>query len=75
MKEKFTKFMKKHHAWDEFKVEIRPYTISDLTAQFEEAYEFLLCDGCIFFWRSAKTDIDWRVLNEKWEEHLKEETC
>ena len=72
MKEKFIAFMKQRHAFEEFKKEIRPYTMSDLTAQFIDAYEFVLCDGCIFFWRLSTTGIDWETLNKEWKEVCRE---
>jgi len=67
MKEKFIRFLKDHHAFDEFKIEIRPYTMQDLNAQLMDASEFVLQDGCIFYWLSANTDVDWEKLNKKWE--------
>jgi len=68
MKEKFISFMKKHRAFDEFKMEIRPYTMTDFNAQLlDGGAEFMLGDGNIFFWTSAKTDIDWEKLNRIWQ--------
>lgn len=74
MKEKFIKFMKKNHAFQEFLEEIRPDTIDNLNTQFKDGgAEFVLCDGAIFFYKDAKTDIDWDILNRKWVEMMKEE--
>ena len=72
MKEEFIRFLKDYRSFEEFKKEIRPYVMSDLTAQFEEACEFVLCDGCIFFWKSARTDVDWKKLNDMWQEIYRE---
>ena len=73
MKEKFINFLVSHHALDEYEQEILPYSFSDLKAQMEDGgHIFLLCDGCIFFWRQATTEVNWEQLNEKWQKCLKE---
>ena len=67
MKNKFIRFLKDNHAFDEYKQEILPYTLEDLNAQLlDGGAEFLLNDGCIFFWGQACTGIDWKELSEKW---------
>ncbi len=74
MKSKFIRFMREHHALKEYLMEIVPYSLDDLNVQFNDGgAEFVLCDGAIFFWKDAKTDIDWSELNEKWVTLLKEE--
>lgn len=74
MKDKFIKFMKKNHAFQEFLEEIHSDTIDNLNTQFKDGgAEFVLCDGAIFFYKDAKTDIDWGRLNRKWVEMMKEE--
>lgn len=67
MKDKFIRFLKDAHAFDEYKKEILPYDLNDLRAQFDDGgAKFLLGDGCIFYWTLAKTDVDWEVLNDEW---------
>ena len=66
--------MKDHHALQEFLMEIIPHSLDDLNVQFSDGgAEFVLCDGAIFFYKNAKTDIDWKQLNEEWLEVMKEE--
>ena len=73
MKEMFIRFLKDHHAMDEYETEILPYSLNDLKAQLlDGGAEFLLNDGAIFFWNQATTGVDWEVLNTKWTEQLKE---
>lgn len=73
MKDKFIRFMKDHHAFNEYKEEILPHLFSDLDTQFKDGgHIFVLEDGCIFFWRDAVTDIDWAKLNAEWLALLKE---
>lgn len=67
MKEKFIKFLKDNHAFDEYKKEILPYSLNDLNPQFlDGGAEFLLSDGCIFYWSLASTGVNWKELSEKW---------
>ncbi len=67
MKHKFINFLKSHHAFQEYITEIAPYTMKDLEVQLSDGgEEFLLQDGCIFFYKTAKTDIDWDKLNREW---------
>ena len=74
MKAKFIRFLKDNHAFDEYKEEILPYALGDLKAQFlDGGAEFLLNDGCIFFWGQACTGIDWKELSVKWAELLEKE--
>ena len=71
MKNKFIRFLKDNHAFDEYKQEILPYSLEDLNAQLKDGgAEFLLNDGCIFFWRLASTSINWEELSIKWVEML-----
>ena len=68
MKDKFITFMKSHHAFDEFKIDIFPYTMPDLDVQFKDGgAEFVLQDGAIFFWKDSKTGVDWEKLSKEWE--------
>ena len=74
MKQKFIRFLKKKHAFEEFKKEISPRVMDDLSVQFTDGgAEFVLCDGAIFFWNLADTGIDWKKLNEEWLEMMREE--
>ena len=74
IKDKFIRFLKDNHAFDEYKEEILPYTLDDLKAQFlDGGAEFLLNDGCIFHWRLASTSVNWEVLAKKWIELLEKE--
>ncbi len=67
MKEKFIRFLKDNHAFDEFKREIRPYIFEDFNAQLlDGGAEFMLHDGCIFYHRVASTGVDWQALDVKW---------
>ena len=67
MKNKFIQFLKDHDALYSFELEILPYTLKDLSAQLKDGgAEFLLQDGCIFFWREASTPVDWKKLNDEW---------
>lgn len=69
MKDRFIRFLKDNHAFDEYKKEILPFKLDDMNAQFEDGGEcFLLQDGCIFFHNSAVTGVNWTELSEKWEE-------
>ncbi len=72
-KDLFISFMKQHHAFDEYKKEIHPHKFGDLDEQFKDGAEFVLEDGCIFFWKDAVTDIYWEKLNAEWVALLKEE--
>lgn len=73
MQDSFIRFLKDNNAFAEFKKEILPYSLRDLLWQMNDGgAEFLLSDGCIFFWRQATTGVDWRVLDEKWKEQLKD---
>ena len=75
MKDKFIRFLKDNHAFNEFKTEILPYALKDFNSQFEDGgAEFLLGDGCIFFWRQATTGVYWEKLNGEWVKLLGEET-
>ena len=74
MKYKFIRFLKKNHAFEEFKEEISPDTMDDLNVQFTDGgAEFVLCDGALFFWNLADTGIDWGKLNEEWLKVMREE--
>lgn len=69
MKDKFIRFLKDNHAFDEYKEEILPYSLDDLNAQLlDGGAEFLLNDGAIFFWRLASTSVNWEELSERWVE-------
>ena len=69
MRDKFIRFLKDNHAFDEYKKEILPYKLDDLGAQLEDGGQcFLLQDGCIFFYKDAVTGINWKDLSRKWEE-------
>ena len=74
MKQKFIKFMKKRHAFEEFRRELAAegLTIDDLDLQFiDEGSEFILNNGCIFFWKNAVTDVDWAELDRIWVEMMR----
>ena len=75
MKQKFIRFLKDNRAFDEYKKEILPYSMSDLNAQFKDAAEFVLEDGCIFFWKNSVTGIYWEGLNAQWLALIKEEAA
>lgn len=69
MKNIFIRFLKDNHAFDAYKKEILPYKLDDLSAQLKDGgAEFLLQDGCIFFYKDAVTGINWKELSKKWEE-------
>ncbi len=75
MKQKFIKFLKENHAFQEYLEEIKPYTIKDLEVQLSDGGEqFLLQDGCIFFYHQATTSINWDDLSSKWMAMLEEKT-
>jgi hypothetical protein len=68
MKDKFIRFLKENHAFDEYKKEISPLRIGDLDNELSDGGAcFLLQDGCIFFYKDAVTGVDWKALSEKWE--------
>ncbi len=74
MKHKFISFMRKEHALKEFLIEIVPLSLDDLNIQFiDGGAEFVLCDGCIFSHKDARTDINWADLNERWLKVMKVE--
>ncbi|MDM5264774.1 hypothetical protein PF327_11265 [Sulfurovum sp. XTW-4] len=74
MKDKFIRFLKDNHAFDEYKEEILPYSLDDLNPQFKDGgAEFLLNDGCIFYWSLATTGVNWKELSEKWKELLEKD--
>ena len=67
MKDKFIRFLKDRHCFDEYKEEILPFKLGDLTIEFESGgAEFLINDGAIFFWKHSMTDVDWKKLNDEW---------
>ena len=73
MKHKFIKFLKENHAFQEYQEEIKPYTMKDLEVQLSDGGEqFLLQDGCIFFYNQATTFINWDDLSSKWVAMLEE---
>lgn len=68
IKDKFIRFLKDNHAFDEYKKEILPYRFDDLKESFTDGgHSFLLQDGSIFFYNHAVTGVNWKELGEKWE--------
>ena len=80
MEEPLIKFLKKHHAWDEFKEEIRTQNnLGDMNNIISQAVEYsndesvgdvILEDSNFFFYSRAVTDIDWHILSEKWKKNF-----
>jgi len=69
LKAKFIKFMKQKKAFAEFKIDIFPTVMSDLDTQFKDGgAEFVLEDGCLFFYKDSKIGVNWKRLNEEWVE-------
>ena len=67
MKDEFIKFLKEHHALQEFKKDIYPTTMDDLDTQFKDGgARFVLEDGCLFWYKSAESDADYKTLNTEW---------
>ena len=67
MKQKFINFLKTRHALDEYERNIAPFELDDLNHEFEDGgAEFILDDGCVFFYKNADDDIDWQSLADEW---------
>ena len=76
MKDKFITFLKKAHAWEEFKKEL--YTQNKLgnvdNALFDvfeyveerEISHMVLGNGSFFFWDKARGETDWESLSNEW---------
>jgi len=74
MKAKFIKFMKQKRSFAEFKIDIFHTVMSDLDAQFKDGgAEFVLEDGCLFFYKDSQTGVNWKRLSEEWVEVVREE--
>ena len=74
LREKFIRLLKDNHAFQEYLQEIKPWTMKNIEIQLSDGgEEFLLQDGCIFFYREATTFVNWDELNLKWVEMLEEE--
>ena len=79
MRDKFTRFLKDNKAWSEFLLELRKATkgatidsvMHGLKAS--NSFDVALADGVVLDYGSGLTDIDWKELNMKWVEELKEE--
>ena len=67
MRDRFIRFMKDNHAYEEFLEEIVPFKIEDLQLQFRDGgAEFVLQDGSLFWWKDSYTFTDWESLDAKW---------
>ncbi len=79
MRDKFIRFLKANRAWDEFQLELKKATKGatiDSTMhnlKMSKSFDVALADGVVLDYNSELTDIDWKELNMKWVDMLKNE--
>ena len=73
----FIEFLKKHHAFAEYKEELvqqsnYDFTFKQVQHDIEtdgyDSAEYIMSDGYCFFFKNAVTTIAWRELEQKWRE-------
>ena len=74
MVDKFIRFLKDNHAFDEYKREIAPHQFEGLWKDIREMPEGVLADGYVFFYKDAKTLVDWEMIEQRWLEKLEEDS-
>ena len=80
MKDKFINFLKKAHAWEEFKHELYAQNkLGDLNNALTDVFEYIehrditkevLANGSFFFWNKSRCKTDWEALSSEWARYV-----
>ena len=83
MKDKFIAFLRKNHAWAEFKKELYAQNkLGDIDNALFDVFEYVeersisqyvLANGSFFFWDKARGETDWEALSNAWAELISED--
>ena len=68
MRDKFIRFCKDIHFWDEYIEEVDPSIDMALKSLEDGGESFMLQDGTMFFHKDAKTKVDWAAIDKEWTE-------
>ena len=76
MKQKFIRFLKDNHAFDEFKELISFLTSNEDFNIIEQVWDFvklkheILSYGHVILWKNGLSDVDWERLDKEWRNYL-----
>jgi hypothetical protein len=72
MKQKFIRFLKDNHAFDEFKSATMFANNRAICAVWNlvELKHEILSDGHVIFWKNGLSDVNWERLDKEWRNYL-----